>query len=128
MLDGRSEQRKNAKAFFGVYDRYNGELIGYLLDLTTFGMRLKSLKVIKTNTSFEFRMDLPAGVFESTAIIFRAKSKWCKKCDQSWYYETGFKILECSSSEAEKIESLLASDLFAAEGEKLHISLSMMEW
>jgi hypothetical protein len=128
MLDGRSEQRKNAKAFFGVYDRTDGELIGYLLDLTTSGMRLKSLKVINPNSSFEFRMDLPVEVFDSTTITFRAKSKWCKKCDESRYYEIGFKILECSSSEAEKIESLLDSDLFAAEGEKLHISISMMEW
>lgn len=128
MLDGRSEQRKNAKAFFGVYDETDGGLIGYLVDLTTSGMRLKSLRAIKTNVRFRFRMDLPTEVFDSTAIVFKAKSKWCKKCDESWYYETGLEILECSTSEAEKIEFLLGSDLFSAEAENLHISLSMMEW
>ena len=72
-------------------------------------------------------MDLPVEIVNSTTIVFRARSKWCKKCNESRYYETGFVIKDCSPDEAEKIKSLLNSDLFAVEVEKLHISLSMVD-
>lgn len=127
MHDGRSEQRKNAKAFVGVYDEIEGTIIGYILDLTTAGLKLKSKKAIKTNADYEFRLELPVETAGSSNISIRVKSIWCKKCDDSKYYETGFNILDCSPSEAEKIKCLLDNELFAVDAEKFHITLSMME-
>lgn len=125
MLDHRSKRRRRPKAHFGVYSAPYGELIGYVVDLTTKGVRLISSRAIERNDSFEFRMDLPPGILDRTALSFKAKSKWCKKCEESWYYESGFKILECSDSDIARIKTLLASELFEAEGEDLHISFSM---
>lgn len=127
MVDSRSEPRKNAKIFIGVYDETAGKLIGYLLDLTTVGMKLKSKMAIRTNADFEFRIDLPIEIAKSTTILLRVNSKWCNKCDDSNYYETGFNIVNCPSEEKEKIKSLLDTDMFSVSAEKFHISLSIME-
>jgi hypothetical protein len=123
----RKEQRKNASTFMGVYDVTDGALVGYLLDLTTAGMKLKSLKTIKIGADFELRMDLPEKIEDSTTIAFRARVIWCNKCNESRYYETGLEILDCSPDEAKKMKSILTSDLFSADTQKIHISLGMLQ-
>lgn len=123
----RKEQRMNAKAFLCVHDKDGGKLIGYMLDLTTTGMKLKSPKAIGIDIDYEFKVDLPVEIADSTTLILKAKSLWCKYCKESCYYETGFEILDCSPSEAERIKFLLTSDLFAEDAEQLHISLGMIK-
>ena len=123
----RKEQRKNAKFFIGVYTENNESPIGYLLDLTSLGMRLKSLTALENNANFEFKIELPIEIIDSTTIKLKAKSIWCKNVPDSRYHETGFEILDCPPTEAEKLRHLLNSDLFSADAEKLHISLSMIE-
>jgi len=127
MLDARSKQRKYAKAFLAVNDGVTGKFVGYLLDLTTVGMRLKSSKAIETNVWFEFRMDLPEQIDEISAIVFKAKSKWSKKAEDSRCYETGFSILDCSPEDTAVIEALLAGNIFTTEAKKFQISLSLVE-
>ena len=128
MSDKRRETRKTAIAFLGVYRGNTGEFIGYVLDLTSSGMRLKSLKEISPDSEFEFKMELPVEVADSTSVCFSAKSKWCTLCEENKrYYETGFEFVNHPSEEVAKIRELLKSKLFSENCEKLHISLSMME-
>lgn len=125
-MDSRSLQRKYATSFIGIYDNTTEKLIGYLLDLTTVGFNLKSLKSIKIETKFQIKMELPIQIQESKSIVFYAESRWCKKCENTRYYETGFEMMDVLPEELEKITILLKEPLFSDVAEKIHISLSMM--
>lgn len=126
MLDARKTPRRHAKEFLGVYEQSTGEFVGYLIDMTTAGFRLKGSKEIKTQHEFEFKVDLPVEIEECAVISFRAKSTWCKKCEESRYFETGFAIVDCNDDEAAKIKSLIDGDMFSSTPENLHISLGML--
>lgn len=126
MSDNRKEERKNAKTFFGIYSKPEGTLIGYLIDLTKEGMKIKSLHDIKSGIDYEFRMELPFEIEKINEIIFLASCKWSKKCPDSRYFESGFAIIDTSPETSEQFKILLASKLFSSEADKLHISLSMV--
>ena len=126
METNRKEERKNANAFIGVYELNSENLIGYLLDLNTFGIKLKSTDEIEIDTNFEFRLELPIEIDGSSSFLLNVSSVWCYKHNNSRYYETGFEIIYNSPEEKKKIELLFASELFELGAEKLHITLGMV--
>ena len=123
----KSLQRKFATAFIAIYDEASTDLVGYLLDMTTQGLKLKSTKPLNIDTVYESKMELPVEIENSNIISFSAESKWSNKCENSMYHETGFEILNVQPEDLDKMKILLDGPLFSDVGKKIHISLSMMD-
>lgn len=120
----RKSLRKQTDSFLAVYDRGTDELIGRLVDMTTEGVKLRSMKAMDPGVVFQFRMDLPVELKGCKEIVFDAKSVWSKRDEVSHEYFTGFAMQEISNTEVEKIELLLESPLFAADDKRVHVTVT----
>lgn len=119
----RKSLRKQTDSFLAVYNRGTEELIGRLVDMTTEGVKLRSMKAMEPGVVFQFRMDLPVELKGCKEIIFDAKSIWSKRDEVSHEYFTGFAMQEISTKEVEKIEMLLDGPLFAADDKRVHVTV-----
>ena len=124
MSNSRSKLRRRTDSFLGVYDRNSDKLVGRLVDMTTEGVKLLCVTSIEQDAEFQFRMELPVDIRGSKEISFDAKSVWSKQDNVSHEYNIGFKILELSPKEKQKIQLLIDGPLFAYDNERVHVTLS----
>ena len=124
MGENRKHRRRQTDTFLGVYDRSTEELLGRLVNMTTDGVRLLTRDTIESDAIYQFRMDLPVEIKGSKEIVFDAKSVWSNKDNDSHEYSTGFRIVDLSSNEFDKIELLINGPLFADKDERVHVTLA----
>lgn len=109
MEEKRKFKRRHLIFYLRVFNRNNNNLIGYLVDITPEGVMLISEDPIKTNITFQFKMDLPTGIGKLKQLDFEAKSIWCKTDINPNFYDTGFQLLNVASNDIEIIENLIDS-------------------
>ena len=115
MANKRKSRRRKAEAVLGVYDRYSGEFLGRLVDMSSFGLRLKNTLEFEKQSIFHLRIDLPFEINGSKEIIFNAKQIWHKKFDGSGSYYTGFQIKDIQNADLEIIKTVFRGSLFLNE-------------
>ena len=103
----RSLKRRHLIYYLRVFAQKGGDLIGHLVDLTTHGMMLISEEPIATGTTFQLRMGLPAGLFESDNWEFTANSIWCKPDVNPAFHDTGLKFQGITRHDQTIIEDLI---------------------
>jgi len=115
MANKRISRRRKAEAFLGIYDRYSGEFLGRLVDMSSLGLRLKNTVEFEEQSVFHLRLDLPFEVNGSREIIFDAIQIWHKKLDGSSSYYSGFQIKDIENADLEIIRTVFRGSLFLNE-------------
>jgi len=86
----RAQKRKNIIYQLEVHDYETGVFLGWLVDLTTKGLKLVSEHPLEVNRIRRLKITLPPGYFMQQEFCFEAKSMWCTKDVNPDYYATGF--------------------------------------
>ena len=100
--DRRKLQRKYLTFFGRIFDRYNGQYIGNVADITVEGAMVISDHPIPTEKTFQLRLDLPEHIFGIDHLDLEGHSIWCQPDIDPEFYNTGFQLLN-NSPEAIKI-------------------------
>ncbi len=87
-------KRQQLKSYLQVYNRKTGKPIGYIVNLSSEGLRLVSNIPLLTHSVFEFRVKLPREVNGAKHIDFDALSCWCRPDVSPDSFDTGFKIVD----------------------------------
>ena len=123
MSEGRKQKRKKTSAFFGVNDQSTNSFVGWVVDMSTEGLRLRSKAEIEIDSAFLFRIDLPFEINESNEIVFNAMSIWSSEVDCKNEYNTGFKLIDVAIEEIAKIEEFIESSHFEDGDELIPVTL-----
>ncbi|MFT3892567.1 MAG: PilZ domain-containing protein [Anaerolineales bacterium] len=100
MADKRKIDRREFTYYMQVTDDITKQLIGYLTDISTGGFKLDSPKQIPSGQDFRMHIDLTADVADKNAMVFIARSKWCRPdhIDPNTY-NVGFEIMNMAPSD-----------------------------
>ncbi len=123
MAESRKLKRQRTDALFCVYDKNDDRFIGYLVDMTVMGVKLRTMAPMETNVIFRFRLDMPAEIGGSAEISFDAESMWCKQCEDSPEYHVGLQLQDVPGEEIERIQQLLDGPLFKEVDAIVHITV-----
>jgi hypothetical protein len=105
--DRRKLKRRHLIYYSRVYDRATGKLMGHLMDITPEGIKLISEEPIPNNIQFQFRMDLPEDIIAKPYMFFDALSVWCAPDINPDFYNTGFRVFNMNSKDAELIDHMI---------------------
>ncbi len=103
----RRLKRRHLIYYLKVTNQVDGQLIGYLVDITEEGLMLISNDPIETQIEFPFRMALPQEIMMKTEIQLDAKCMWCKKDVNPDFYASGFQITAISDEDQIIIANLI---------------------
>lgn len=94
MDNRRKEDRKYIKYFSRVTNRESGELLGYLVDMTTGGALMIGNQPLRANTLLDLRLDLPEGRFQEEHLDLEALAVWSQPDEDPELYRTGLRLVE----------------------------------
>ncbi|HTP01396.1 MAG TPA: hypothetical protein VMJ64_08490 [Anaerolineales bacterium] len=79
-----------------------GELVGHLVNISSEGFRLESLRPVPVNQDFPLRIELPRDITDKPYMVFIARSRWClpDRIDPS-LYDAGFVIIQMNPGDVE---------------------------
>ena len=78
MEDQRKSKRYHLVHYLQIFERETDTLLGNMVDITPFGIKLLSDKTIPENTSLLLRMEFPEKVLGTKLLDFDAEAVWCK--------------------------------------------------
>lgn len=112
----RTIKRNQLSYYLKVYNRKTGKPIGYIVNISTEGLRLVSHIPLLTHSVFQFRIKLPREIEGERNIDFDALSCWCRPDVSPDCFDTGFKIVEAPEALLNLVEGLNHYFCFRAEG------------
>ena len=127
LTESRKQNRRKAKAYLNVFDRNSQQFIGHVVDMTIEGVKLSSVREFDVNSVFQFIVDLPFEVSNSTEIRFDAKCVWCGKGESAQEYQAGFELQDVSVEESGRINALLNNSIFVDSTELLSVTIAKAE-
>lgn len=108
MDDRRHLERKDFSYYMRLVDNDTQELVGHLVDISSGGFKLDSQSVIPVNKDFRLRMDLSSEVANKPAMVFVARSKWCRVDPlDPFIYNVGFQLVSISPSDLDIINRIM---------------------
>ena len=108
MADERRKFKRRYLMYYSrIFDRKNGSVIGYLVDLTPEGAMIISEEPIHPGEVFRLRMDLPEDIASKASLDFQAKSVWCKPDIDPHFFGTGFQIMDLQGEDIQLIERMI---------------------
>lgn len=95
MSEQRTVPRKNFSFYMRVLDDDRQVILGHMVEVSTIGLRLETVKPLPVNKDYYLRLELTPELGGLPYIVFIARSKWCKIDDiQPNLYNVGFEIIE----------------------------------
>lgn len=107
MDERRKLERKYLTFFSRVIDRRNGQLIGYLADMTTGGAMLICDKPLEINQVLHMRIDLPEGYARET-LDLNARVVWSQPEQDPDTFRTGLQLMNITPEEISLLGRLVA--------------------
>ncbi len=83
-------EKRVVKGYFKVYDRITDKAMGYMVDISSEGMKLTSRAYIAENTTYRIRVELPEEVKGSDQLVVDVRSVWCERDPETERYRVGF--------------------------------------
>lgn len=105
---GKDETRW-VKGYFRVYDRITDKALGYMVDISSEGMKILSRLYIQENTTYRIRVELPEEVKGSDQLLVDVRSVWCERDPESERYLAGFAFVSTFPHHEEIIRLLFDS-------------------
>ncbi len=99
-------KRHHLRYYLSVYNRKTGKPIGYIVNISTEGLRLVSHIPLLTHSVFQFRIKLPREIEGARNIDFDALSCWCRPDVSPDCFDTGFKLIDAPQELLDLIEGL----------------------
>jgi len=105
----RKESRKKLMAFTPVHDQDKGILLGYIRDLTLYGVLVISEKILDVNKQITLVIELPGGLPEiiATRMTIPARVVRCMEDESSQTYKIGFEFTDVKPEHLKIIQALL---------------------
>ena len=114
MTNKRKAERIKAMTFTTVYDLDNQMLLGFLGDLTLEGAMVVGEKQIKPGRNVKLKIEFLIDTNEAPdMLIIPSHIAWCRKENDSSYYNTGLEFLEMSIKNKNVIEALVIKYKFS---------------
>ena len=108
MKDRRKEERKSLMAYTQVFDLYGGFLLGYLSDLTLFGIMLIGERPQQENTELTLAIELPElPDISASRVTLPARVAWCEQDISPQFYNVGFEFTEVTPQQKNIIELII---------------------
>jgi hypothetical protein len=100
MADKRKKDRREFAYYMQVKDEATKQIIGYLADISMGGFKLDCPQQIPPGQDFRLQIDLTADVADKTAMVFVARSKWCRPDHiDPTSFNVGFEIINMAPSD-----------------------------
>jgi len=104
----RKLKRRHLIYYLKVVDRDTGELLGFLVDITTQGIMIMSERPIKTANIFHLQILLPSEDDEKKYLNFDARTKWCERSINTDFYDIGLELMNVNVDEFDAIEKIIS--------------------
>ncbi|WP_353570169.1 PilZ domain-containing protein [Candidatus Albibeggiatoa sp. nov. BB20] len=117
-METEQERRKIKRRFLSMYlqvfDASNGDLVGFLANISSTGVMVLSKAPITVHKNYvlEIRLsDVEAAMFynyfKEKRIRFHAQSRWCSKKVNPPLISTGFMLVDVSQQDLKSINELI---------------------
>lgn len=107
MKNSRRINRRHLFFYLQVREAQTNKLIGYVVDITPYGLRVVSDQPFEPNRETELTMHLPDEMGKKKIISFNAKSIWNGKDVNSDFWAIGFEIGELGKDTLEILEEMI---------------------
>lgn len=108
--DARRIHREVLDHYLRVFREDTGELLGYLADISIYGLMLQSqgpLRLADGQEWLRLRLELDRPLLEADAIIVDARPVWSRKEETSVFHHTGLELAELGVDDAQRVEALM---------------------
>jgi tryptophanyl-tRNA synthetase len=97
----RKVERRDFTYYMKVTDAATGNLIGYLVDISTGGFKLDSEKAVPVGRDFRLHLELSGDIANKSSLIFSARSIWCQPdAIDPTAFKVGFQIVGLGSGDS----------------------------
>jgi tryptophanyl-tRNA synthetase len=97
----RKVERRDFTYYMKVTDAATGNLIGYLVDISTGGFKLDSEKAVPVGRDFRLHLELSGEIANKSSLIFSARSIWCQPDPiDPTAFKVGFQIVGLGSGDS----------------------------
>lgn len=103
----RRFKRRHVIFYSRVFDRSNGKLLGYIIDISAIGFMLIHEEPIPLHKAYQLRIDLPEDVGAKSFLNFDAESLWSQPDINPAFRNTGFQIANMAPEDITLIESMV---------------------
>ena len=105
--DKRKLKRRHLIYYLRVMERGSGDLVGFLVDITTEGIMIMSEKPIAAGTTLQVRMLLQSDMSMREQLEFDMRCKWCRPSINDISYDVGFELLNVQREDLKEIEQVI---------------------
>ncbi|MEE9441748.1 MAG: PilZ domain-containing protein [candidate division Zixibacteria bacterium] len=102
----RKIRRPAAKAL-QVFDIHTKQLMGHTLDLSLEGMKLMSAYPLRVHHLYFCRVPLDKEIYGYRELSFDAECRWCRKNEETGFYNSGYVLKFHKAKDIEIIETVL---------------------
>ncbi len=109
ILDKNDIKREDLipQSFFMVYDREDGNIVGYLIDISVGGLLLIAYKPFEFNAQYSFRMDFTPVLDHERWLEFDVRCAWAVNKNDIECNITGFEFTNISKDNLHIIKSVI---------------------
>lgn len=108
MDEHRKEERKKMMAFTPVHDLNKNTLLGYIADLTLQGALLVGKGPVEVDMRLTLAIDFPeTPEFIARRMEIPARVAWCKREQESHYFDTGVEFQDLDQHDKTILEAIL---------------------
>jgi hypothetical protein len=110
MPERRTQPRKDFTYYMQLIDDDTKELIGYLTDISSGGLKVDSPIELPVNKDYRLRMDNIGAVADKPSMVFVARTRWCKvDYLDPFTYNVGFQIINIDPSDSLILHRVIAT-------------------
>jgi hypothetical protein len=107
MRDKRNLKRRHLIYYLHIQERASGNLIGYLVDISTEGIMIMSEHPIEVGTVLELKIMLESEMSAKQYLYFDVKTLRSEKSINGSTYDVGCKLLNLSPEDFREIEMII---------------------
>jgi hypothetical protein len=107
MEDRRHIPRRYLNYFSRVTERRTGQMLGYLVDLTTSGALLVGNIALDSHIDYELAIELPEGLHPDNRIALEARVMWVQPDEDPEFFRTGLQLTRIDPNDLAVLEKLL---------------------
>lgn len=107
MKNVRSIKRRHLFFYLQVTDTETNKLIGYVVDITSRGLKIVSEQELAINQQFSLKMNLPDEIGKMRELHFKAKAVWCGPDVNSDFFAVGLELVDPDDDMVSIVEEMV---------------------
>ncbi|SEP07179.1 PilZ domain-containing protein [Aquisalimonas asiatica] len=108
--DVRRTPREVVDQYMRVFRTDTGELVGYLADISIYGLMLQSQSPLMLSDGEErvaLRLELDTPIDKASELTFEARPVWSRKEGSSVFHHTGLEFVELPEDDQRRVQTLM---------------------